>query len=174
MHFLFFWWLIGLPYPLAYPRGCQGCVPPLSPIRFIFMQFLTKILSYNGFSPQTPWLVPLLSRKSLVHHYYWIKVTCVILHGVKSSLCEVRFSSAWATKVTLVFAFVFFPIILGGGVGLWMVILPFYECRFSGGDIHEVVQTFKPYLMQNNLLELFTLTGRGVQKLWQWVLWEWT
>ena len=39
-------------------------------------------------------------------------------------------------------------------------ILSFYECRFSG----EVVGNLKPYLMQNNLFELFALTGSGGAK----------
>ena len=42
--------------------------------------------------------------------------------------------------------------------------LSFYECRFSGGGYQEVFGTLKPYLMQKNLLELFTLTGGGDAK----------
>ena len=51
-------------------------------------------------------------------------------------------------RVTLVVAFGFWPKILGCGGDLWMNgTLSFYECRLSGGDYSEVVETLKPYLL---------------------------
>ena len=42
--------------------------------------------------------------------------------------------------------------------------LPFFKCRFTGGDTMRGVGTLKPYLMQKNLFELFALTGSGDTK----------
>ena len=53
-------------------------------------------------------------------------------------------------------AFGFLPQKFGRWQGPMNGTLSFYECRFSGG---ELVGAPNPYLMQNNLFELFARTG---------------
>ena len=52
--------------------------------------------------------------------------------------------------------FGFLPQNFGRGPGVMNATFSFYECRW---EYHEVVGTFKLYLVQKNLFELFALTG---------------
>ena len=52
------WLFLQKRKPLADIRGALGTRPPLGPISFIFMQFLTKILPNNRFLGQTQGLAP--------------------------------------------------------------------------------------------------------------------
>ena len=52
------WLFLQKRKPLAAIRGSLGTRPPLGPISFIFMQFLTKNLSNNKFLGQTQGLAP--------------------------------------------------------------------------------------------------------------------
>ena len=62
--------------------------------------------------------------------------------------------------VTLLLAFC--PNILGRGGDLQMVLCLLIQVQWW--RYHEVVGTFKPYLMQNNLFDVFALTDSKVKK----------
>ena len=67
---------------------------PLSPISFIFMQFLVKIWSNNRFWPQIQGLAP-PSEKSWIRH----RIPCSLLSSLLSRLQIKQFSNAFVSDM---------------------------------------------------------------------------